>query len=92
LGGRGRQISEFEASLVYKVNSRTAGAIQKPCLEKPNNNNNNNISLAFPFRGRWESRMQEGIFPPSLKCINPVLKLWYKKLKISVICLGLVSK
>jgi hypothetical protein len=25
LGGRGRWISEFEASLVYKVSSRTAG-------------------------------------------------------------------
>jgi hypothetical protein len=28
LGGRGRQISEFEASLVYKVSSRTARAVQ----------------------------------------------------------------
>jgi hypothetical protein len=28
LGGRGRQISEFEARLVYKVSSRTARAIQ----------------------------------------------------------------
>jgi hypothetical protein len=27
LGGRGRQISEFKASLVYKVSSRTARAI-----------------------------------------------------------------
>jgi hypothetical protein len=27
--GRGRRISEFEASLVYKVSSRTAGAIQR---------------------------------------------------------------
>jgi hypothetical protein len=26
LGGRGRQISEFEANLVYKVSSRTARA------------------------------------------------------------------
>jgi hypothetical protein len=26
LGGRGRQISEFEASLVYSVSSRTARA------------------------------------------------------------------
>jgi hypothetical protein len=26
LGGRGRRISEFEASLVYKVSSRTARA------------------------------------------------------------------
>jgi hypothetical protein len=37
LGGRGRRISEFEASLVYKVSSRTARAIEKPCLEKPKN-------------------------------------------------------
>jgi hypothetical protein len=29
LGGRGRQISEFEASLVYRVSSRTARAIQR---------------------------------------------------------------
>jgi hypothetical protein len=29
LGGRGRWISEFEASLVYRVNSRTARAIQR---------------------------------------------------------------
>jgi hypothetical protein len=35
LGGRGRQISEFEASLVYKVSSRTVRATQKPCLEPP---------------------------------------------------------
>jgi hypothetical protein len=37
LGGRGRRISEFEASLVYKVSSSTARAIhtEKPCLEKP---------------------------------------------------------
>jgi hypothetical protein len=29
LEGRGRQISEFEASLVYRVSSRTARAIQR---------------------------------------------------------------
>jgi hypothetical protein len=29
LGGRGRQISELEASLFYKVSSRTAGDIQR---------------------------------------------------------------
>jgi hypothetical protein len=35
LGGRGRQISEFVASLVYKVSSRTARAIQRsPVSEK----------------------------------------------------------
>jgi hypothetical protein len=34
LGGRGRQISEFEASLVYKVSSRTARATQKNPISK----------------------------------------------------------
>jgi hypothetical protein len=35
LGGRGRRTSEFKASLVYKVSSRTARAIQRnPVLEK----------------------------------------------------------
>jgi hypothetical protein len=35
LGGRGRWISEFEASLVYRVSSRTARAIQRnPVSEK----------------------------------------------------------
>jgi hypothetical protein len=29
LEGRGRQISEFEASLVYRVSSRTAGTTQR---------------------------------------------------------------
>jgi hypothetical protein len=44
LGGRGRQISEFEASLVYRVSSRTARATQRnPVLNphqktKPNQN------------------------------------------------------
>jgi hypothetical protein len=36
LGRRGRQISEFKASLVYKVSSRTARAIQRnPVSKKP---------------------------------------------------------
>jgi hypothetical protein len=40
LGGRGRQISEFEASLVYRVSSRTARATQKnPVLEKKKKDN-----------------------------------------------------
>jgi hypothetical protein len=38
LGSRGRQISEFEASLIYKVSSRIArkGYTEKPCLKKTN--------------------------------------------------------
>jgi hypothetical protein len=34
LGARGRLISEFEASLFYRVNSRTARAIQKNPVSK----------------------------------------------------------
>jgi hypothetical protein len=37
LGGRSRQISEFQASLVNRVSSRTArsqGYTEKPCLKK----------------------------------------------------------
>jgi hypothetical protein len=37
LGGRGRRISEFEASLVYKVSSRTARAIQRNPVSKKQN-------------------------------------------------------
>jgi hypothetical protein len=35
LGGRGRQVSRFEGSLIYRVNSRTTSAAQKHCHEKP---------------------------------------------------------
>jgi hypothetical protein len=38
LGGRGKQISEFEASLVYKVSSRTARAIQRNPVSKTKQN------------------------------------------------------
>jgi hypothetical protein len=40
LGGRGRQISEFEASLLYRVNSRTARATKTKKKPKPNKQTN----------------------------------------------------
>jgi hypothetical protein len=40
LGGRGRWISEFEASLVYRVSSRTARAIQRNPVSKKQRNKN----------------------------------------------------
>jgi hypothetical protein len=40
LGGRGRQISEFKASLVYRVSSRTAKATQRnPVLKNKKQTN-----------------------------------------------------
>jgi hypothetical protein len=57
LGGRGRQISEFEASLVYKVSSRTARATQRNPVSKNQKNktkqnkttlkNQKNIRIVF---------------------------------------------
>jgi hypothetical protein len=58
LGGRGRRISEFEASLVYRVSSRIARATQRnPVLEnkqtnkqtknKQNKNKNKNPILCY---------------------------------------------
>jgi hypothetical protein len=41
LGGRSRQISEFEVSLVYRVTSRTSRATQRNPISKNNNNNKN---------------------------------------------------
>jgi hypothetical protein len=41
LGGRSRWISEFEASLVYRVSSRTARAIQRNPVSKKQNKQTN---------------------------------------------------
>jgi hypothetical protein len=41
LGGRGRRISEFKASLVYKVSSRTARATQRNPVSKKTNKQTN---------------------------------------------------
>ena len=45
LGGRGRRISEFEASLVYRVSSRIARAIQRNPVTKNQKRKSFSISL-----------------------------------------------
>ena len=43
MGGRGRQISEFEASLIYRVSSRTTRTIQRnPVWKKREGRENRN--------------------------------------------------
>jgi hypothetical protein len=78
LGGRGRWISEFEASLVYRVSSRTVRAIQRnPVLKKQKqtnkqtkNNSNQKKSKGEKMReeeeGRGEKRELRGEFILSL--------------------------
>jgi hypothetical protein len=52
-GGRGRQISEFEASLVYKVSSRTAKATQRnPVLKNKQTNKTKNKTTTTPKQGQ----------------------------------------
>jgi hypothetical protein len=47
MGGIGRWISEFEASLVYKVNSRIARTAQRnPVLKNKNKNKQTNKNKA----------------------------------------------
>jgi hypothetical protein len=65
LGGRGRQISEFEASLVYKVSFRTARAIQRNPVSKnkktKNKKKNKKTKISFPQKGLTSVRNQIGL-------------------------------
>jgi hypothetical protein len=61
LGDRGRQISKFKASLVYRVSSRTAKAIQRnPVSNKqtnkihPINNHQTQTLLGMPTKACGE--------------------------------------
>jgi hypothetical protein len=46
LGGRGRQINEFKAGLVYRVSSRTARATQRnPVSKKKKKERNQNCKI-----------------------------------------------
>jgi hypothetical protein len=84
LGGRGRWISEFKASLVYKVSSKTARATEKPCLEKPKTKNQK------PKKKKKEKKRKEkkycqdisiskqyfiALSPDVLLCISPINKI-----------------
>jgi hypothetical protein len=55
LGGRGRWISEFEASLVYKVSSRTARAIQRNPVSKNKTNKQNETKQKTPKQNKMKS-------------------------------------
>jgi hypothetical protein len=55
LGGRGRRISEFEASLLYRMSSKTARAIQRNPVSE---NKTKNPGVMAHFNTRWGSRNQ----------------------------------
>jgi hypothetical protein len=53
LGGRGRRISEFEASLVYKVSSRIARAVQRSPVSK-NKQTNKQVTQDQQYSTDWD--------------------------------------
>jgi hypothetical protein len=63
LGGRGRQISEFEASLVYKVSSRTVRATQRNPVSKKNKKQKTSNSWAMVVHifnpSTWEAEAED---------------------------------
>jgi hypothetical protein len=66
LGRQGRRISEFKASLVYRVSSRTARTTQRnPVSENKNKNKNKNKKTKNPTNqktsGKSDLRME--VFP-----------------------------
>jgi hypothetical protein len=55
LGGRGRWISEFEASLVYRMSSKTAWAKQRNLVLK-NNKTNKQITTTTIIKNKKERK------------------------------------
>jgi hypothetical protein len=60
LGGRGRQISEFEASLVYRVSSKTARAIKRNPVSEKQTNKQTNKQKQKTKKGEQKSSLSEG--------------------------------
>jgi hypothetical protein len=60
LGGRGRWISEFKASLVYRVSSRTARAIQRnPVSKKQTNKQTKNKTNKHTNKQKTKEKRKE---------------------------------
>jgi hypothetical protein len=59
LGDRGRWISEFEASLVYRVSSRTARATQRNPVSEKTNKQTNKQKNQHGFSKRSQGRLEE---------------------------------
>jgi hypothetical protein len=67
LGGRGRQISEFEASLVYRVSSRKA--IQRNPVSKTNKKQKNKKTKTKQNKKKTTKKPNNLLFPKTI--INP---------------------
>jgi hypothetical protein len=62
LGGRGRRVSEFEASLVYRVSSRTARATQRNPVSKNLKKKTPKIQKDKTRAGEMSQWLRAGLF------------------------------
>jgi hypothetical protein len=97
LGGRGRQISRFEASLVYKVSSRTVRAIQRNPVsktKKTNKKKERRKKKREREKGKKMDLPQEGTQEPLLSAPLPSRRSWaFEKLKnVGHFSLGKIPK
>jgi hypothetical protein len=82
LGGRGRRISEFQATLVYKMSSRIASATKKPCLEKnkkTKQNKTKNLTRSgqeMTHRSRTLNVLQHDLGQIYFDMLNRHLRCW----------------
>jgi hypothetical protein len=70
LGCRGRQISEIEASLVYRVSSRTARATQRKPASKNKNKNKKQKQTKNKNKQKTKTNKQN-VWPESCKLTLP---------------------
>jgi hypothetical protein len=62
LGGRGRRISEFKASLVYKVSSRKPRAIQRnPVSRQTNKKNKQKNKPKKPHKNKTKKKKKDNL-------------------------------
>ena len=59
MGGRGKQVSEFRASLVYRVSEfqDSQGYTEKPCLEKPKEKKKDNVIVNLAPNRKWKRQV-----------------------------------
>jgi hypothetical protein len=76
LGGRGRQISEFEASLVYKVSSRTAKITQRNPVSKKKPKPTKQTNTTRKQRKRQSIIRAMLAFPISLLTESYQISIW----------------
>jgi hypothetical protein len=84
LRGRGRQISEFKATLVYRVSSMTAWVIQRNPILKQSKTKNNRRSSNSNNNNQTnnQSNKQGYLIPASQLCISYLWTFVKEKIKI----------